>query len=209
MASEPGRSGLLMDWGGVMTTNLFESFAAFCVAEKLAPETVRNAFRSDPVSRRLLEDFECGRLADPDFETQFGSVLGVAEPAGLIGRMFGGMGLDEQMRDAVASFRAAGIKTGLLSNSWGARNYDFDLLAELFDVLVISGDLGVRKPEQEIYDIAVERMGLPASELVFVDDLPGNLKPARAMGVHTIVHTDPATTIAALEEVLGAPTAAG
>ena len=197
-----GRPGLLMDWGGVMTTNLFESFAAFCVAEELAPDTVRNAFREDPVSRKLLEDFECGRLSDNDFEAQFGGVLGLREPSGLITRMFGGMGVDEQMRDAVAGFRAAGVKTGLLSNSWGARNYDFDLLGELFDVLVISGDEGVRKPEQEIYDIAVARMEMPATDLVFVDDLPFNLKPARAMGMHTIVHTDPASTIAQLEDVL-------
>lgn len=197
------RTGLLMDWGGVMTTNLFESFAAFCVAEELAPDTVRNAFREDPVSRKLLEDFECGRLADGDFETQFGGVLGVKEPTGLITRMFGGMGLDEQMRDAVAGYRAAGIRTGLLSNSWGARNYDFDLLDELFDVLVISGDHDVRKPEQRIYDIAVELMDMPADKLVFVDDLPGNLKPARAMGIHTIHHTDTTTTVAALEEALG------
>lgn len=201
MPSE-GRPGLLMDWGGVMTTNLFQSFADFCVAEELAPETVRNAFREDPVSRKLLEDFECGRLADEDFETQFGGVLGVREPTGLIMRMFGGMGLDEQMRDAVAGFRAAGVKTGLLSNSWGARNYDFELLAELFDVLVISGEHGVRKPEQAIYDIAVEAMGMPPTDLVFVDDLPFNLKPARAMGIHTIVHTDAPSTIAALREVL-------
>jgi epoxide hydrolase-like predicted phosphatase len=193
-----------MDWGGVMTTNLFESFAAFCVAEELAPETVRNAFRSDPVSRRLLEDFECGRLANEDFESRFGAVLGVREPAGLIGRLFGGMGVDEDMRAAVAGYRTAGIRTGLLSNSWGALNYDFELLGELFDVLVISGDLNVRKPEPAIYEIAIERMGLPASELVFVDDLPGNLKPARALGIHTIVHTDAASTIAALEEVFGA-----
>jgi len=185
-----------------MTSNLFESFAAFCTAEQLAPDTVRNAFREDPVSRKLLEDFECGRLADEDFETQFGGVLGIREPDGLIMRMFGGMGLDEQMRDAVAGFRAAGVKTGLLSNSWGARNYDFELLEELFDVLVISGEHGVRKPEQEIYDIAVEKMGLPPDDLVFVDDLPFNLKPARAMGIHTIVHTDAASTIAALRDVL-------
>jgi epoxide hydrolase-like predicted phosphatase len=203
------RRGLLIDWGGVLTSNVFESFAAFCAAEGLREDAVKDAFAGDPAARRLLVDFESGRLGDADFERRFGALLELREHEGLIGRLFGGMRPDQAMQDAVAAFRAAGIRTGLLSNSWGSRTYDRARLEALFDVLVISGELGVRKPEPEIYAIAAERMGLAPAELVFVDDLPGNLKPARALGMATVVHRDAASTVAELEELLRVRVAAG
>lgn len=202
MADAP-RRGLLVDWGGVLTTNVFESFEAFCVDEGLRPETVRDAFVEDPAARELLADFECGRLEDGDFERRFGAVLEVDEPDGLLERLFGRLRADEVMQDAVAAFKAAGVRTGLLSNSWGAGTYDRRRFGALFDVLVISGEEGVRKPSPEIYATAAERMGLPPAELVFVDDLRGNLEPARALGMATVHHTDAAATIAQLEELLG------
>ena len=208
MASAPApRKGLLMDWGGVMTTNLFAAFAEFCTTERLDPEAVRHAFSQDPRGRELLVEFECGRLDPEPFQAGLAEVLGLdpARAPGLIERLFGAMVVDPEMVAAVSAFKAAGVRTGLLSNSWGptGASYDTTLFEQLFDVLVISGELGVRKPDQAIYDIALERMGLEASELVFVDDLPGNLKPARAMGIATVAHRDPATTIAELAELLG------
>lgn len=200
---EPARRGLLVDWGGVLTTDVFESFAAFCVDEGLRPEAVRDAFSSDPRARELLADFECGRLGDGDFELRFGEALGLEEPAGLIARLFGRMGADDVMQDAVAAFKAQGVRTGLLSNSWGTGTYDRRRFTELFDVLVISGEEGIRKPAPQLYVIAAERMALAPESLVFVDDLPGNLKPARALGMATVHHTDAAATIAQLEELLG------
>ncbi len=138
------RRGLLIDWGGVLTSNVFESFAAFCTAEGLRADAVKAAFAGDPAAGRLLADFESGRLGDADFERRFGALLEVREHEGLIPRLFGGMRPDQAMQDAVAAFRAAGIRTGLLSNSWGSRTYDRARFDALFDVLVISGDLGVR-----------------------------------------------------------------
>lgn len=201
--AETRRTGLLMDWGGVLTTDVFASFAVFCEAEGLRPDRVRELFMKDPLARELLADFECGRLADEEFEARFGAVLQLEQPAGLIARLFGSLDTNEELLDTVAAYRAAGVRTGLLSNSWGASTYPADRLAQLFDVLVISGEHGVRKPEAGIYALAVERMGLPADQLVFVDDLRGNLKPARALGIHTIHHVENASTIAALRAVLG------
>jgi len=203
------RSGLLVDWGGVLTSNVFESFSAFCAAEDLNPDAVKDLLLADPAARGLLADFECGRLADAEFERGFAALLGVGEAGGLIARLFGGMRADGAMQDAVAAFRAAGIRTGLLSNSWGGAGYDRARFDALFDVLVISGELGIRKPEPEIYAIAAERMGMAPEQLVFVDDLPGNLKPARALGMATVVHRDAASTVAELEELLGVRVGAG
>ena len=105
---------------------------------------------------------------------------------------------------AVRRARAAGVRTGLVSNSWGrAIDYDRTLLEELFDGVVISGDEGMRKPAPEIYALGAERIGLGPEECVFVDDLPGNLKPARAMGMATVRHTTAEETISELEGLLG------
>ncbi len=199
----PPRSGLLIDWGGVMTSNVFEAFRAFAVTEGLDVDRIRDLFASDPEARGLLEGFERGTLAPADFEARFGALLGVRDHEGLIRRLFAGLRQDRRMQDAVAAFRVAGVRTGLLSNSWGGESYDRGRFGELFDVLVVSGEEGIRKPEPGIYALAAERMGLAPEELVFVDDLPGNLKPARALGMATVVHRDADTTLAELQELLG------
>ena len=86
------------------------------------------------------------------------------------------------MLDFVRAARGRGIRTGLISNSWGSQRYDRILLDELFDGIVISGEVGVRKPDPAIYVLGAAAIGLPPQECVYVDDLPGNLKPARALG---------------------------
>ena len=98
--------------------------------------------------------------------------------------------------------RTAGIRTGLISNSWGAATYDRSLLAELFDGVVISGDVGMRKPAPEIYAMGARAVDLPPAECVFVDDLPFNLKPARELGMATVRHVDAAQTISELQRLL-------
>jgi putative hydrolase of the HAD superfamily len=106
----------------------------------------------------------------------------------LIERLFGGMQPDEAMIEGVRAARRAGARTGLLSNSWSVDHYDRALLAELFDAAVISGEVGLRKPAPPIYALAAGRLGLAPEACVFVDDLPGNLKPARAIGMATVLH---------------------
>ena len=194
--------GLLIDFGGVMTTNVFESFAAFCRAEGLDPDTVKDRFRNDQAARDLLGALEEGKLSNADFEAQFAEMLGVADHEGLIARLFGGMRQDEAMFDAVAAARRAGIRTGLVSNSWGEEGYDRARFDELFDVLVISGELGIRKPAPEIYLLGAERAGAAPHECVFVDDLPFNLTPAQEIGMATVHHVDTAQTIAEVERLL-------
>jgi len=197
--------GLLVDFGGVLTTNVFASFAAFCEAEGLAPEQVRDVFMSDPDGRRLLFDLELGKLPESEFEPRFAGLLGLAPERadGLIDRLFGGMRPDRAMEMAVVAAKRQGVRTGLLSNSWGAGRYERDRFDELFDGVVISGEEGIRKPDPAIYELGVERLGLEPADVVFVDDLPGNLKPARALGMTTVHHVSADETIPQLEELLG------
>lgn len=197
------RSGLLVDWGGVMTTNLLRSFQAFCEAEGLDPSALAQAFRGDPAARELLFGFEEGRIDETEFETELGELLGVASAEGLIDRLFSGSTLEPSMVQAVRAVRAAGIATGLISNSWGTARYPRDLLAELFDGVVISGEVGIRKPARRIYELGAEAIARDPARCVFVDDLPFNLPPAAELGMATVHHTAPDTTIAELEGLLG------
>lgn len=207
MSESNGYKGLLIDWGGVMTTNLFSSFAAFCEAEGLDPQRLRNLFRDDREARDLLIEFECGRIEESFFQGRLCTALGVdAERAEtLIDGLFAGAKADEAMIEAVLAARRAGVRTGLLSNSWGTRRYPRDLLAELFDGIVISGEEGMRKPTPAIYELGAERIGLRPEQCVFVDDLPFNLEPARELGMATVHHTSAEDTIPELERLLGLP----
>jgi epoxide hydrolase-like predicted phosphatase len=204
MGSENGYRGLIVDYGGVLTSNLFDSFRAFCESEGLEPESVGRRFREDPSSRELLVGLETGKLPEEEFEPRFAEILGVGSE-NLIDRLFAGSEPDQEMVDAVARAHSAGVRTGLLSNSWGTRRYDHERLATLFDGIVISGEVGIRKPSSEIYELAAERVECQPSECVFVDDLPMNLKPAAELGMATIHHVSAEQTIPELERVLGVP----
>ncbi|MFI5912820.1 HAD family hydrolase [Dactylosporangium sp. NPDC051541] len=198
--------GLLVDWGGVLTTDVFASFDAFCAREGLPPGTVREHFRTDPSARELLAGLEDGTLPDAAFEAGFAARLGPGIAAeGLIERLMGDAGDDPAMVEFVRTARRAGIRTGLISNSWGADRYNRELLLELFDGVVISAEVGLRKPAPEIYALGAKAVGLAPEECAYVDDLPGNLKPARALGMTTLHHRGAAETIAALRPLLGLP----
>lgn len=201
-AAAAPRPGLLIDWGGVMTNNLFASFAAFCEAEGLDPQALAIAFRGDPAAREMLIGFEEGRVAEEEFESGLGGLLGLANPGGLIDRLFAGATPEDLMVDAVRTARRSGVKTGLVSNSWGTSRYPRDLLVELFDGIVISGEVGIRKPAPRIYELGAESIGLPPEDCVFVDDLPFNLPPAEELGMAVIHHVDPKETVLALERLL-------
>ena len=195
--------GLLVDWGGVLTTDVFTSFQQFCRNEGLDQTLVRDTFRSDPEGRRTLFALETGELTEPEFEEKFARLLGLREDRarGLIDRMFGGMKADIVMFDAVRAAKRQGLRTGLLSNSWGLDRYDRTHFPDLFDAVVISGEEGIRKPDRGIYELAVKRMELPAAEIVFVDDLAGNLKPARDLGMATVHHESGLHTVSQLEHI--------
>jgi epoxide hydrolase-like predicted phosphatase len=200
-AGEP-RTGLLVDWGGVLTTNLFASFHAFCVDSNIDPKTVLGRFRTDPAARDLLIALETGELEEQAFESEFAALLKV-EPDGLIDGLFAGVAPDTDMLEAVRIAHDAGVRTGLVSNSWGVHRYPHDLFSQLFHGVVISGEEGIRKPARRMYELGAERAQVPADRCVYVDDLPFNLTPAEELGMATVHHTSAETTIPALERLLG------
>jgi putative hydrolase of the HAD superfamily len=197
--------GLIVDFGGVLTTNVFDSFKAFCRAEGLPEDSVKNMFRERGAGLDLLRQLEKGELTAAEFSDQFAPLLGVS-PDNLVERLFGGIGPDEPMLEAVRRARGAGIKTGLISNSWGdGLAYDPALLEELFDAVVISGEVGLHKPQPEIFLMGAERIGVAPEDCVFVDDLRENCAGAEAVGMKAILHRGSSGTLPQLQELLGVP----
>ena len=152
----------------------------------------------------LVAGVETGRLDPREFDRRLAACLseGLAAPLaaeGLSARLFALLQPERRMCDAVAAVRSAGIRTGLISNTWGVRPpEDTD---GLFDDIVLSGLVGMRKPEPGIYRLAAERLGVGVAECVFVDDLPVNVDGARAVGMTGVLYRDPAITIPKLEEL--------
>ncbi|MGH2923645.1 MAG: HAD family hydrolase [Solirubrobacterales bacterium] len=201
--SEPVYEAALFDFGGVLTTPVWDSFAAFCVREGLDPDAVKRLFREDPEALALLRRLEVGELSEDEFEAEFGRRLGLEKPERLIDSLFQGMKPLDSMVAAVRDLRLGGIRTGLVSNSWSTGHYDRELLGTIFDAVLISGELGMHKPEPEIYRLASERVGVAPERCLFVDDLRENCEGAEAVGMRAIRHREPSATIAELSELTG------
>jgi epoxide hydrolase-like predicted phosphatase len=202
------KRGLIVDFGGVLTTNVFQSFKSFCEAEGLPKDSVKNLFRPDGEGLPLLRRLEKGEVTAEEFSERFAPLLGVSSE-NLVERLFAGVGPDEPMLEAVRAARAAGVKTGLISNSWGeGLAYDPEMLEELFDAVVISGEVGLHKPDPAIFHLGAERIGVEPAECVFVDDLRENCAGAEAVGMTAVLHRGAEGTIPQLEELLGVPLSA-
>ena len=193
---------LLVDYGGVLTTNVFASFRDFCVAEGLDPDAIKRLFREEPRAVELVRGLETGALSEGEFGERFGELLEIDDRDGLVERMFGGVRPDERMLGALRRARAAGVRTGLISNSMGAGRYDRSAFPELFDGVVISGEVGLHKPQPEIFEMGAETVGLPPGDCVFVDDLRENCAGAEAVGMTAVLHRGAERTLPELERLL-------
>ena len=196
-------AAVFFDFGGVLTTSVWDSFAEFLRREGLDPDTIKNLFRHDPEALADLRGLETGELTEGEFESKFGRRLGLKDPEGLIDSMFEGMQPDVAMAGACRALRGSGMLTGLISNSWSTDHYDRQLLAELFDTAVISAEVHMHKPQPEIYRLAADRLEVKPEECIFVDDLRENCEGAEAVGMTAVLHRNAAETIARLTELTG------
>ena len=204
-------TGLIVDFGGVLTTSLRDAFRSFTEREGIDYGRVREAMRaaySRPDAASMVARFETGELEQEHFERELATALshGLDSPIpadNLVSRMLQDLQLDDEMIEAVRAARRAGTRTALLSNSWGVQYYPRDLLAELFEEVVISGEVGLRKPDRPIFEMAAQRLGLPPQRCVFIDDLPGNIEAAETVGMRGVLHERASTTVPELEKLLG------
>ena len=199
---------VITDWGGVLTSPLAEAIEVWLTADRIDVERYKTVMRAwvkqayDGAGTNPIHGLEDGTLPTSEFERLLAAELltvdgAPVEAAGLIARMFGAFAPVEPMYEALRAVRAAGARTALLSNSWG-NEYPHDLFAELFDAIVISCEVGMRKPDERIFRHALDLLGLAAAECVFIDDIEHNVRAAQALGIRGILHTAPDATIAEL-----------
>ncbi|WP_218566543.1 HAD-IA family hydrolase [Vallicoccus soli] len=211
-------TGLVVDWGGVLTGSLELSTGAWAEAEDVDLDSFREVLRTwlggdvaAAAEQNPLYALERGEVAVPDFERRLAERLRSRSGAplraeGLLARMFDHFVHAPEMAALVLRARRSGLRTALLSNSWG-NDYPRDGWDDMFDEVVISGEVGMRKPEARIYAHVLDRLRLPAGECVFVDDLRANVAAAVAVGMVGVVHETYEATAAELEVLFERPLA--
>jgi putative hydrolase of the HAD superfamily len=172
---------------------------------------ITQAYDADGV-QNPIHALERGECSGPEFERilaaqllRFDGQAVIAE--GLLRRMFAAGQPVPAMYDMIRTLRAGGLRTALLSNSWGCEEYPRADFPGLFDTVVLSGEVGMRKPEREIFLHAAQALGLAPAECVFIDDMEANVAAAQACGMAAVLHTGPAATAKALQDLLGVPLA--
>jgi FMN phosphatase YigB (HAD superfamily) len=150
---------------------------------------------------------ERGEMQIPDFELELTRRLTRRDGRpvsadGLVARMFSRFQDAHDMAGLVRRAKGSGLRTALLSNSWGDQ-YLRDGWQDMFDVVVISGEVGMRKPERRIFEHTVNELGLPAGSCVFVDDHVANIHAAADLGIIGVWHQEYAQTATELEAIFG------
>jgi putative hydrolase of the HAD superfamily len=211
--------GVITDWGGVLTTPILTTVRAWIEADGIDWESyaavmrpwITQAYDSEgrPNPIHALERGECTAA---EFEQILAARLlrldgAQVDAEGLLDRMFAAYLPVPAMYDTIRTLRVAGFCTALLSNSWGCEEYPRADFPRLFDTVVLSGEVGMRKPEKEIFLHAAQTLGLPPQECVFIDDMAANVAAAQACGMTGVLHTGAAATARALQDLLGVPLA--
>lgn len=201
------RSAVLVDFGGVLTTSVLQAFEDFGASVGAVPGLLLELLRNDDACRRLLVEHESGGIDADAFDRGFAERLyahGVAvDPDRLSVRMQAGLRRDDDTVRLIEQLRGARVPIALVSNAFGRDCYaGFDLNA-LADVVVISSEVGIRKPSRRIYAIACERLGVTPEQAIMIDDLQQNLDGAARLGIAGVLHTDAADTRKQLDERFG------
>lgn len=202
------RRGLLIDYGGVLTTPIAGAFGTIDERHGLEAGHALRLIAEHPQVRTAFVGLETGTLEIAEFERIYAQGLSEVcgrevEAAGLVTGIGGHMDLVPEMVELVSRVRAAGVPVALVSNSMGNGGYDALDLESVFDVVVLSGQVGMRKPSRSIYRLACARLGIPESECVLVDDLQQNLDGAARLDIAGVLHRTPTQTIEQVSDLLG------
>ncbi|HEY7857838.1 MAG TPA: HAD family phosphatase [Candidatus Nanopelagicales bacterium] len=209
-ASSTELTGLIVDWGGVLTGDLSVAVRTWAQSDGIDLDAYFEILRDwlgEPYGvqarRNPIHALERGELTVPAFDQHLATALSERtghqySAEGLLSRMFEHFEHAPDMTGLVHRAHESGIRTALLSNSWG-NDYPREGWDDMFDVVVISGEVGMRKPEPEIFAHTLALLGRPAHECVFVDDLPHNVDAAVELGIVGVRHTSYQETLLELE----------
>lgn len=198
---------VLFDFGGVILTSPFDAFAAYEKSLGLPPNLIRTLNSTNPDGNAWAK-FERGDVDPAGFATLFeaeASELGHTLSGRKVLSLIEGK-VRPEMVEALRRVKASGFITACLTNnfrSWDSAPEEIQNVMKIFDEVIESSRIGVRKPELAFYEQALTLLELDASEAVFLDDLGINLKPAKAMGMTTIKVVSPDRALADLEAVIG------
>ncbi|MCD5315416.1 HAD family hydrolase [Kineosporia babensis] len=200
--------GLIVDWGGVLTAPLDEAVTRWAAAEGIGMDTYASVMKNlVDESDSPIHSLERGELDPAAFEQvvaeRFRAQGTPVEADGLLTRMLEGLqALSEDMVGLLRRARKAGLRTALLSNSWG-EHYPEHLWIGAFDEVVISGRVGLRKPEPEIFRHTCRLLDLAPQQCVFVDDLRANIVGAAQTGLIGVHFTSYQDAVDELEILFG------
>lgn len=204
---------VVSDFGGVLTVPLLDGFARYEARSGVPARAIGAALSRATVAqgRNPLHELEVGAITEAEFlavlERELEAVLGRAVALRRFGADYmSGLDANEELLAHFRALRGRGVRFGLLTNNvrewephWRAKLP----IDELFETVVDSAFVGLRKPDPAIYAIVLERMALPAEACAFVDDVEVNVEAARALGFAGVHFRDTAQAIAELDALLG------
>lgn len=211
--ANPVIRAVLWDFGGVMTESPFAAFSRFEQARGLPAGFLRDINARNPDTNAWAR-FERSELTPAQFDAAF------AEEAKTAGHEVRGLDVIDLVYGDVRPSMVAALEASkrhftnacVTNNVQAGRGRGFEkdgrragqwqAVLDLFDAVIESSRIGVRKPEPRFFELACAQLGITPDQAVYLDDLGTNLKPARAMGMRTIKVEDPAVAIGELESVL-------
>jgi len=193
----------MIDFGGVLTESILGGFERGCRACGVDPRGfIAEVFSPDHAEDSPFALIELGQISIPEFVERITPVLSRHAAGAVNGSVWFRevqqmtRRIDLEMMRAVQALTDRGVQTALVSNSWGPTDgYPLDRLPR-FSEVVVSAEVGIRKPDSAIYLLAVEKLGRAPADCVFIDDVEINLVPARALGLGTVLHERPHDTLA-------------
>jgi len=203
---------VITDFGGVLTTPLLDSFAAFQDSSGISLESLGKAMAAVAArdGAHPLFELETGRMTEAAFLAALASELTdqLGRPIELHGfgeDYFANLHPNEKMIDYMRSLRDRGLRLAICTNNvreWESRWRAMLPIDEIFDVVVDSAFVGTRKPEPRIYEITLERVGATAEQAVFIDDVEHNADAARDLGLHAVWFRSTDQAISEIESAL-------
>lgn len=199
-AAENAVEAVVCDFGGVLTTPLFEAFGKIQEEFGIEAEDLAAAMRAltERKGENPLFALERGEIGEDAFLAELGAML-----AELLGRetqvhrfrmaLFEGLEPNPPMIELMRELRGRGLRMAMLTNNvreWEPLWRAMLPVDEIFEEVVDSGFVGCRKPEPRIYEITVERIGVPFERCLFVDDLEVNVEAARSLGMRAVRFED-------------------
>ena len=207
---------VISDFGGVLTTPLMNSFAAFQDRSGISPEVLGRAMQAiaEREGEHPLFELEKGRVSEADFLER---LRGALEPElghrpemhGFREIYFDALDPNEPMIELMRELRDRGLRMALLTNNvreWEPLWRSMLPVDEIFELVVDSAYVGMRKPEREIYELTLERLnhGIEAGECLFVDDVEVNVAAARGLGMRAVHFRSNEQAISEVREALEA-----